>query len=299
MNATQKRLLGAGVLLLVVTNAVALIGVAYNRTGTPDRILTLTEREITAQSGWIGQKEENSGLSVELLLRTEAAPETRLGENDGWGRFSLNMGFGSATRWLDRDKLAALGFDVAAPADGPEGARHYDHMLERDVLLVLELDGPTRNRALQDTRDRVADLERKATDGPEDKTAAQRLKNARENLRWEENVDSRLFIIDAGLDEDSLRQKYPDQTHYAIVRGTVRPQVVYAGNLSKLYGRVSAVHCENIHVPLQFRGVITAADLVRARIRAMPASAKKALSVQVAFGKRLEPWIMAARLGTP
>ena len=84
MNVTQKWLLGTGALLLVATNAVALIGAAYNRMDPPEAVLTLTERELGAQSYWMWPESENSGLNVELQIRTERAPDTRSGRMEDW-----------------------------------------------------------------------------------------------------------------------------------------------------------------------------------------------------------------------
>jgi Domain of unknown function (DUF4824) len=297
MNVTQKWLLGTGALILVVTNAVALIGVAYNRMGPPESVLALTEREFNPQWSRMGDG-ENSGMSVELLLRTELAPDTRRGETEGWGTV-LPGGFGWAAAWFDQEKLATLGFDVSVAPGAPAGERHYDRMLEKEVFLVLELDGAARSRALQYARDQVAHLEQQARDGSDDKGAARRLDSAREALRHEEQDWSRLFVIDAGLDEDQLRRQYPDRTHYALVRGKVRPAVVYGEKSAKLYGSVTALLCQSIHVPLLFRSSFAAANLEHLRSLHWPAVNKKPLTVQVAFGKRLEPWIETAEARTP
>ena len=297
MNVTQKWSLASGALILVVTNAVVLIGVAYNRMGPPESVLALTEREFNSQWSRMGD-DENSGMSVDLLVRTELAPDRRRGESEGWEAVQPG-GFGWAAAWFDQEKLAALGFDLSVAPGTPKGERHYDRMLEKEVFLVLELDGAARSRALQYARDQVAHLEQQARDGSDDKEAARRLDSARKDLRHEEQDGSRLFVIDAGLDEDQLRRQYPDRTHYALVRGNVRPEVVYIQKSAKLYGRVTALLCQSIHVPLQFRSSFAAANLEHLRSLHWPAFNKKPLSVQVAFGKRLEPWIEAAQTGTP
>lgn len=300
MNSTQKWLLGAGALILVLTNAVALIGVAYNRMGPPDSVFTLTERELNSHWDWMWSNKENSALNVELFFRTETAPGTVSDQAEGRETFSTYGGLDTAVRWLDRKKLAALGFNIDPAPSAPDDQQRNDRLLERDVLLVLELDGPASQRALQNARDRVAYLARQAVDDAEDKKIAQSMRGARESLEQEEQNESRLFIIDAGLDENSLRQQYSDRTHYAIVRGSVRPVFVWTGKSSKLYGMVTAVHCQSIHVPLLFRSTFAAANFARAGSPAWRRDvAKKPLTVQVAFGRRLEPWILAAQVGGP
>jgi len=167
-------------------------------------------------------------------------------------------------------------------------------MLGRDVLLVLELDGPTRARALQDARDRVTHLERKAAEAPEDKQAARRLQSARDDLESEVHKASRLFVVDAGLDQAALRKQYPDRSHYAIVRGSVRPFVMPGPASAEIYGTVTALRCESIHVPLQFQGAAPFAVGTHIGPRTLPSS-----TIQVAFGRRFEPWIVSAHAGSP
>jgi hypothetical protein len=296
MRAAQKKLVWAGVLVLVLTNAVALTGVAYNRMNPPDSVLTLTERELGPEWSWMWWGEENSGLSVQLQLRTEFAPDPMIKEPQGWQGFATYAGFGRV-RWLDRDKLAALGFDVNMAPTEEGSEKHYGHMLGREVLLVLEFDGPTYDRALQDTRDRLARLEQKTAGEPDNKGVNLQLQNAREDLQSEEHNRSRLFIVDAGLDEASLRQRYPDRSHYAIVRGNVRPDISGDRTAAKLYGRVTAVHCESIHVPLHFHAAAPGRPSQVHSPIVPHSESKQPLTVQVAFGRRFEPWIVSARAG--
>jgi hypothetical protein len=288
VNLTRRRLLlPAGAVVIALTNAVALMDVAYNRKNHPDSVLTLTERELGAQRSWMWREGENSGLGLELQFRAEGVPNPSLPENEAWPTPSPYGVFGPVG-WLDKDKLAALGFDVNMPPTMADSDRHYEHMLGRDVLLVLELDGPVHARVLQAARDRVARLERE--EGGESENAGRSaqlgLQSARVALQREEYEWSRLFIIDAGLDQASLRQRYPDRSRYAIVHGAVRPFVLRVGAAAKIYGRVTAVRCLSIHVPLQFRGSV-------------PVTGKQHSTVEVAFGRRLEPWILSARVGTP
>jgi hypothetical protein len=109
---------------------------------------------------------------------------------------------------------------------------------------------------------------------------------------------SRLFIVDAGLNQTALRQRYADRTHYAIVHGNIRPFVMRDGTSAKLYGVVTAVLCESINVPLQFRATIPLErpNIVMAMARAR-AENKLPFAIQVAFGNHLEPWIVSAHAG--
>jgi hypothetical protein len=298
MRISTKWLVWGGAVLLALTNAVMLVGVASNRRFPPESILKLTERELGPQWDWMWQSGENSGLSLELRLRTE--PVLTPGIDDGTGPSLLYSGvvgfyagsYAGATPWLDRSKLATLGFDVTVLPGDDAAAEHYERMLGRDVLLVLELDGPVRQRALEAARAALARLENSAAD-PTSKCRADCLRNARDALSQEERQASRLFVVDAGLDRAALQRKYTDPTRYAVVRGQIAPTVIGERSSARLYGRVTAVRCDNINVPMKFRDAIP----VDGPVRPVTASSQEPFQVTVAFGRRLEPWILAAHTG--
>lgn len=299
MRLSRTWLVGSLAFVLALTNAVVLVGVAYNRQPPSDSVLTLTERELGPQWSWMWREGENSGLSLRLQYRTEGVRNPRFADNEDWEAFSPYGAFGPVA-WLDRDKLATLGFDVSTPLTAAENEAHYDRLLGRDVLLVLELDGPARAHALQAARDLVARREQEVAGDPEEKGNAQkRLQSAQETLQSEEQERSRLFIVDAGIDEDKLRQRYPDRAHYAICRGNVRPFVLRETGSPKLYGTVTAVRCESINVPRQFRAAVPLDRPSNALTVALARKQeKRPFTVQVAFGRRLEPWIMSAHAGS-
>ena len=279
MNRSHTWLLAAGALVVALTNAVALVGVALNRRQPPDSVLMLTERELGPQWSWMWREDENSGSGLRLQYRVESSRNSISAEGDEEEPFSSYGSFGPIV-WLDRDKLAALGFDVAQPLTSDDADTHYNRMLGRDVLLVLELEGPVHARALQAARDLLAHREHDITANPEGKESAERLRDAQQAVQREEHKASRLFIVDAGLDQTTLRQRYPDRTHYAIVNGNIRPYVMRDRTSARLYGTVSAVRCETINVPLQFRETVP-----------------HPFVLEVAFGTRLEPWIVSGHAG--
>ena len=295
MTRSHTWLIAAGALVLTLTNAVVLVGIASNRRQPPDSVLTLTERELGPQWSWMWREGENSGLSLRLQYRVESARNSRLAEIGEAETFSSYGNFGPIA-WLDRDKLAALGFDVSTPPTFPDRDTDYDRMLGRDVLLVLELDGPVHTRALQAARDLLAHREREIAGNPELQGSAQRLQSAQQALQREEHEASRLFIVDAGLNQTALRQRYADRTHYAIVHGTVRPFVMRGGASARLYGTVTAVRCDNINIPLQFRTTVPVDRPTSVIAMVTPrAKNKHPFAVQVAFGSHLEPWVVSAQ----
>jgi uncharacterized protein (DUF433 family) len=174
-------------------------------------------------------------------------------------------------KWLNQSKLASLGFDVSIPENTEQSRKDYQRLPSKQVFLVLEFNGKAYQRALENA-------------GKLDAMEAKH--GGHTSLETEQNELSRLFIIDAGLSREELRAKYPDSTHYAIIRGRV--QLVVASE-SKLAGAV-VTNSESIKVPLEFRSVF---ELQHEGYNAA-AGHQYPYEVTLAFGKRLEPWIAAA-----
>jgi len=105
-----------------------------------------------------------------------------------------------------------------------------------------------------------------------------RARSAEEGYQREQNHNSRLFVIDAGVDLQKLRAAYPDRNRYAIIHGLISPNFVY-GKEARVGGYISELHAERINVPFNYRQVFDNAAPYK---------------VTIAFGKRLEPWITAA-----
>src|SRR6185295_3092879 len=76
------------------------------------------------------------------------------------------------------------------------------------------------------------------------------------SLAFERERSSRLFLVDAGLDYDSLRARYPDRSRYAIVRGKVRVDSWMVKNTGSLNGSVSGLSVSALNVPVDLRGVL-------------------------------------------
>jgi hypothetical protein len=270
MNWSRRRTLVAGLSLIVVTNVVVLAGAAFNRGGEPDAQLRLTEREMRIPYSW-GFRSENSGLALRLNWRL-AQPDTDM-HDYGQG------GWGGPTTWLDQAKLAELGFDLSAPADRLVAERHYDRQAEREVFIVLEHDGPAYQAALKRAEAR--------NHGP---NAGQGTWN---QLQGELNTYSRLFAIDAGLGRETLRAKYPDRSRYAIAPGKVRIGLWHARPGERVIGYISDLSVAEINVPLELRDTVgtTPFEGVSARD---PGETRLGYEATVAFGRRLEPWLVSA-----
>ena len=281
LNGSRGRTLAVGLVLIALTNAVALGGVAYNRSGEPESVLKLTQREVLAPHGYALDR-EGGGLQLHLSWRVLGT------ERDD----AFYWNFQGVPEWLDEAKLASLGFDVSPLPAGRRAHWRDDRQLPREVLVVLELDGPAFQAALVRARDRAAKEmakgEAAGKTGPGTPAA-----QAVTFLRNEETANTRLFAVDVGRDAQALRAKFPDRTRYAIVLGKVRPSYQSVrGKGARWTGYIEVIENARVNVPLEFRRAVESAP--RSIARATAAPEVPAIEVTVAFGKRFEPWILAA-----
>ena len=290
MTWTRTHTLIAGAALIALTNAVALGGVAWNRSGTPESELKLTQRELHDTYGSFRYDRETGGTELGLRWRVLASESDNL--------FYYEGSFGSGMPdWLDEARLAALGFDVSKQPDARRESRRHARILPKEALIVLELDGPAAQMALQRARARLA---RETVKEAEEKGRSEKrsqVKLATDALKREETSNSRLFAVDAGLDAAELRAKYPDRGRYAIVRGKIRaypPAQHGRGKESRWRGYLESIDTPRVNVPLEFRK--QAGMALRALPRAGPTDPGPRYEVTVAFGRRFEPWVTAVNV---
>lgn len=281
---THTRFIIAGVALILVTNVVALAGVAYNRSGEPESNLKLSQRELSLPYYAINEH-DNSGISLSLRWRTL---NTDSDTPYGFGMYYPGW-HGATSTLLDQAKLATLGFDVSKPLDSAEGRLHYNKLLSKEVLLVLELDGAAYQSALAQAKVAAEHEQSLFVADPGNPKLKERAKTANEHYLQEAQENSRLFVIDAGLDAPSLRAKYVDRSRYLIARGQVRPQLNEIDHKPRLSGYISRLNIDEVNVPLSFR------PLFEPMLREGGRRTQSALHYEVilTYGKRLEPWITA------
>ena len=285
---SRRRTLVAGMALILIVNMFALAGVAYNRSGEPDSRLRLSQRELALPYSWQGSS-ENSGIALRLQWRVPVVEESP----DAIARWSQmdylsNYGFPA---WMDKTKLESLGFDISEMKALTDG-RRQNNLLSKEVYLVLELDGPAYQQMLARVRQYAADAEASyaATNAGSKDILARRLKDVRDKVIREERENSRLFVVDAGLDIGLLRSKYPDRAHYAIIHGQVRPQIIGLNKDKRLSAHISSSGVSQINVPFAFR------QMFESLLQSNQTGARKQSAqyeANVAFGKRLEPWLTA------
>jgi hypothetical protein len=273
----------AGLGIIILTNALALAGVAYNRSGEPVARVTLSERELNLPYDW-GRERENSGLALTLDWRSNSASDD--------GRYTSSRSLPST--WLDQTKLAALGFPVEGVTISAENRRRLNHSLPQEVFLVLEYNGPAyqvvlaRRQAVTKQRQALADR------NPGNKKLVKEAKDSQDRLQREQHEASRLFIIDAGLDAQTLRQRYPDTARDIVLRGTVRAQVNQQDDDQwVVQGFVKAVAVTRVNIPLEYRSAFEPFMINEADKRDRDPN----YQVTLAYGKRLEPWVAGVTSG--
>ena len=293
MISTRRLLPAAGLALILLTNAVALGGVAWNRSGEPDSRLALSERELVLPWRAGRPDSENSGLS--LTVRWRCLP-TRIVTPRGNTYEDFN-----APAWLDASKMAELGFDLRAP----EVTRPLDHaprrheQLAREVWLVLELDGPAYRQGLADTAQEAKEAAAREAEAASHARSGEPVHV--EHVSFDPDSGGRLFVVDAGLDRDVLRARHADRAMYAIVRGRVSPlardgQAVYAGTTGSAEaraihgGRIDALSIGEVNVPLALRPVFDGVE--PGRWHDKPA---QRFTATLNFGQRAEPWLVDAQ----
>jgi hypothetical protein len=287
---TERRTLLAGLATIAVANGVALGGVMYNRSEAESE-LALTEHEFRIS----GSTPRQESSELKLRLRWCGEPDPGDSTNAATGRYPIFECTRSTPRWLDKAKLASLGFDVrTVPVDSKRDADWWRQ--RRAVFLVMELDGPVRQRVIERAREALAAREADLARHPDSTGLEGNVIARRNSVAWLENGAPRLFVVDAGLDRDELRARYPDQRRYAIVRGWVgvfvrsswRGKPMLPGDSAIVVGDIHRLEGEEINVAADFRDQIQQHVLTA---YGREATRPHELEISVAFGRRLEPWI--------
>lgn len=271
----RSRVLWAGLGIVLATNAVALLGAAWNRSGEPDSLLVMSERELASPWGHAGVR-ENSGVAFRLDWRI-----LRTGEQ--WFHLQGHPVPGVDARdWITEEKLLALGFDKPAPSYLRYGDAFWRED-ERDVVLVLELDGAAYRASVQAAQDNLARVRKEAAIQEDPKAAKSMVDEATRALTFEERHASRLFVIDAGLDLHALHAQYPDSKRHAFVRGRI---AAIAGDAPdgrpSLRGYISDVAVTQLHLPVQFHPALQNEN----------GDGRGKFLATIAWGQRLEPWVV-------
>jgi hypothetical protein len=276
--------------LVLVANAVALTGVLYNRSGEPEAILVLTERELPLQS----LHRESTGVS----LRLEWGTLTADGPEEERRRFIP----GRRAEWFDQEKLEALGFDCSVDLDHPDAEAFYRKALPMETYVVLEYGGLAWREHISRLEDRAVseaqEEEREVEGHPGEAT---------ETVRLAEHTDSRLFAVDVGNDPLQLRERYPDRSRLLVARAAV--DLVFLRDWEdeteswrnpRLGGAIRHLTAGEIHVPAGISAPLSNLPKRAAGTPPPPGAwveeGPPRYEVTLHYGKRLEPWVESVRL---
>lgn len=275
---SNKAALLAALAVVAVTNVIALGGVAYNRAGDPESTLALTERELPIMH-WSWPDNDNSSIDLRLDVRTRYVYSIDR-PHEQW-----------RNDWLSEEQIRDLGFDTSLALDTDEALDRRRRDPSKAVFLALEYDGPAYEEALEQRRRAVKRAMDLVARNEGDEQFELQLSSAREALATEEESESRLFVVDASLDPQVLRDRYPDRARYAIVPGRVQTYVLSEpGGQRRIVAAPPEVSIALIRVPYPYRGV---AESLRSeqRYTYYRRGQPPRFSATVNFGRRLEPWI--------
>lgn len=278
----MNKLLLSSVLLLVLTNAVVLSGVTYNRAGEPLVSIELTERELPMHYSYSGRN-ENSGTAVSVswhvLYKNEAS-------------YYASNRYHSPI-WLDDAKLSELGFDLEKLHSHKADYRYSHEQIKTEVVLVMEYQGESYQQALRWAEDNVNELRSQLSVSPADTKLKSQLERSEERLTKLQISQSRLYVIDAGFDEQALAEKYTMKNKYLFMRG----EIGITRNKNIIEGRVNKVFINDIHVPLPYSQQLTSLTKGEKHYSYMKTPIAPRYKIQLNMGKRLEPWIERVETG--
>lgn len=277
---SNRRAFIASSLLVLVTNAIALGGVAYNRSGEPESTLEVTERELAiSQRDWLDN--DNGGIDLDVRWRVRLADESSTRSYNPWNR---------EVHWLTEAQKAQLGF--AAPVLTPDIEGRYPawNPPTREAFVVLEYDGAAYRAALEQARKHLAREAELADARPNDKEFEQRLVAARNELEREELRASRLFVIDVDPDADALRARYPDRSRYAVVNARLDAHIEGGPQVFRTAIYITRLDVETVSLPHAFRAIVE--PLLPVDYSYSHEGPAPRFEATVHWGRRLEPWIV-------
>ena len=171
---------------LVLATTLGAWGLAVaNRSGEPEAVLDLTERELRLPA----READNSSLALGLVFeRRRHGPVTGSGQPEIEG-----------PGWFDCAKLQAIGFDCRTPVS-PEQARRYRAQLSRTTYAALEYEGDAWQAQMRDARepDAALDTHLVAIDVDNDPAALRRRHPDRRRVAIVEALASLRYVANPG-----------------------------------------------------------------------------------------------------
>lgn len=294
----SPRAVVAGSALVLAVNAAILLPAAANRSGSPEALLHVTERELSLPPA---RERDNRMLALALDTALESpAPLRRAAMWRGrrLPRFELP--------WLDDAKLGELGVPARerSSRSGAGGGRDAAAWpMERRVFVVLEHEGEAWTRWLAAREAEVAALRESLARGA---ISPKEVDEAEAFLAFDRISRSRLVPVDAGLDRRELRRRFPDGGRHAIVTAVVAPAWQGPrGEADETGATLRLVPEPAVTVPRGARSLLepfvpegSIEDVERrerdAAEKAWPEPRPPRYAVVLAIGRRGAPWIVEA-----
>lgn len=252
--------------LILVANVVVMAGVYANRQGPPTSTMILSDREFNVLSSGRG---ESSGTTLQLRWHT---PQ----DSDG--------------KVLTRSRLVSIGFDEPEEKDIRD-RDVFKVLPSRVAFVVLEYGGRAWARMVEQRR---ADLAKALVKARDDLVR----KSLRDGFERFLHKSSRLVLIDAGINPDLLRERYPDRKHYLIVRARITAYWRYGLDPKTktrawhLGGHLTSLLPSTIHVPRILSDRLMTEQKTRYGMRRL---LREGVEVTLDYGRRYEPWVAAVR----
>lgn len=264
----MKRLLLIAAALVILANAAVFARVAYNRSGEP-RTITLTERELVLPYYYSYERDENSGLRLEINWQVATKP-------DRYSRYNRDFEIGE-------QQFRQLGFHPKANCDDlsmDRGGRD----LSRKGWVALEYDGRAHAEQLRLLRQQLEDARQEIGENP---TAdeQQKLKEQARRLEEAEQFETRLYAVDVAAAKKELIEKYRDSGRHIILAASIR-NASECERLYKIY--VSELLNEKINIPVQYHPLFA-----QVPARSYDDLRPPAYQASIAFGQLNEPWLLS------
>ena len=91
-----------------------------------------------------------------------------------------------------------------------------------------------------------------------------------------------------------LRSRYSDRSRFIITRGRVRMGYQYRDSQDQIYGRISGISVGQVNVPLpQRKQLEMLISKTKSTSYKRPQPPSPRYRVQLAYGKRYEPWVIS------
>ena len=262
----MKKYLILGLVIIIGTNILALAGVAYNRSGEPVYQLQLTEREMSLPY-MNPETREDSRHSLYLHWRMPAKDDVEY--------ITHNVTY----IVTDEDTLRRIGFtgDLKDPS--------YSRTTDREIHIALEYEGELYAQDMAKMKREIEQAEHQFNEDPSDSNK-HRVNTLLDDLKVLKNSTTRLYFADAFVSYDELHAKFQTRNNIVIVKALARANYNSRDDEYVLF--INELLVPRVMLPNQYSSMFV--DLYEQENK----DDKPRYTVQVNWGKRLEPWIVGA-----